>query len=413
MQTIVMFEDAGTFDLLPLVYWRTVFELRCGRKTLLDRLADSLGRPVGGLWTRDWIATVAGERFQLPVNGGIEPGTVLVNGRAVLGKRIKFASAPYVGRQDGQVVYIACDAALAERLTPEVMVDADRQAQLLSDVPQGPVETGQAELVNHLWDLVDRNADQLLADWVSEDRALEGKVSSSALLLEPDSIHIGQRAHVEATAVIDAQEGPVYIGEGARIRPHAYLVGPVYVGPGSVVHPFSHIYGGTTIGPMCKVAGEIDGCIITGYSNKQHDGFLGHAYVGGWVNIGAGTANSDLKNTYGPVRVHQRGREIDTGMTFFGSIIGDHVKTGIQQIVPTGAVIGFASMVAASQTLPKFVPSFSWLTDAGRSEGDVERLLATAQRVMSRRNVTCSEAEGELFREIARRAPQYESAAPS
>ncbi len=113
------------------------------------------------------------------------------------------------------------------------------------------------------------------------------------------------------------------------------------------------------------------------------------------------------------MRVRPRGREIDTGLTFFGSIIADHVKTGIQQILPTGAVIGFAAMVAASHTLPTFVPSFSWLTDAGRSDGDVERLLATAQRVMSRRNVTCSEAEADLFREIARRAPQYESAAPS
>ena len=356
---------------------------------------------------------MAAERFQLPVNAPIEPGTVLVNGRALLGPRIEFAAPPYVGRQDGQIVYISCDAALAERLTPEALLDADRQEQLLSGVPQGPVDSGQAGMVNHLWDLVSRNADQLLADWSSEDRALEGKVSSSALLLEPDSIHIGQRALVEATAVIDAQEGPVYIGEGARIRPHAYLVGPVYIGPGSVVHPFSYIHGGTTIGPMCKVAGEIDGCIITGYSNKQHDGFLGHSYVGGWVNIGAGTANSDLKNTYGPVRVRPRGREIDTGLTFFGSIIADHVKTGIQQILPTGAVIGFASMVATGQTLPKFVPSFSWLTDAGRTDGDVERLLATAQLVMSRRNVTCSEAEAELFRETARRAPQYESADPS
>ncbi|MHC4093362.1 MAG: hypothetical protein ACYSVY_24340, partial [Planctomycetota bacterium] len=200
--------------------------------------------------------------------------------------------------------------------------------------------------------------------------------------------------------------------EGARICPHAYVAGPAYIGPGSTVNPQAYIHGGTSIGPICRVGGEIDGCIITGYSNKQHDGFLGHSYVGSWVNLGAGTVNSDLKNTYGPVRVSLNGRQVDTGLTFFGSIIADHVKTGIQQTLPTGAVIGFGSMAACSRILPKFVPSFSWLTDAGLTEAAANRMLATARKVMLRRDVTCSEAEATLFLEVVRRAQQYETAEP-
>lgn len=198
-------------------------------------------------------------------------------------------------------------------------------------------------------------------------------------------------------------------GRGARIGPQTHIAGPAYIGPGTIVNPRCHIHGGTTIGPLCKVGGEIDACIIAGYSNKQHDGFLGHSYVGSWVNLGAGTVNSDLKNTYGSVRVPVNGREVDTGLTFFGSVIGDHVKLGIGQTLATGASIGFAAMAACSRMLPKFVPSFSWLTDAGRAEGDPERLLATARRAMQRRDVTCGQTEAQLFLGLARTAREWES----
>ena len=406
MRSIVLFEDGGFSRLLPLVYWRTVFGLRSGRKTLLDGFARCLGEPVAGLWARDWVSAVAAQRYQLPVNAPVEANTLLINGRCRPRPRMEFRPAPFVGTSGDQIVYVACDEDLARRLRPADLLDAKRSAGLLASVEHGPVEV---TMIDYLWDLVASNAEELAADWSGEDRAMEGRVSSSAMLLEADSIHIGPRAVVEPTAVIDAQQGPVYIGEGVLIRPQAYVAGPAYIGPGSIVNPHSYIHGGTTIGPMCKVGGEIDGCIICGYSNKQHDGFLGHAYVGSWVNLGAGTINSDLKNTYGPVRVTVNGREMETGLTFFGSIIADHVKTGIQQTLPTGAVIGFGAMVARSGIIPKVVPSFAWLVDAGLTRGDPGRLLSTARRVMQRRDVTCGEAEAALFLEIARRAEQYEA----
>jgi len=405
MPFIALFEDAEFVNLLPLVYGRTVFELRCGRKTLLDRLARSLGQPVSALWTRDWLAAVATERLQLPVNVPAAEGTLLVNARALVPSRMTFQRPPFAGTRDGQIVYIACDAELGRRLRPEDLLSPERRAGLLERIPHAPVDV---PMVNYLWDLVTHNAEHLAADWTGEDRGLEGRVSSSAVLIEPDSIHVGQRAVVEPTAVLDAQNGPIYVSEQSRIAPHAYVGGPAYIGPGSVVHPHSYIHGGTTLGAMCKVGGEIDNCIITGYSNKQHDGFLGHSYVGGWVNLGAGTANSDLKNTYGTVRVSLNAREVDTGLRFFGAVIGDHVKTGIGTMLPTGAVVGFGSMAACSRIVPKFVPSFSWLTDEGWAAADVERLLATARQVMQRRDVTCSPAEEALFREVSRRAPQCE-----
>ncbi|MFQ5489183.1 MAG: putative sugar nucleotidyl transferase, partial [Phycisphaerae bacterium] len=407
---MVLFEDAGYRGLLPLTYWRTVFGLRCGRKTLMDRAAMQLNCAVSGLWTRDWQAAVSAERFLVPVNQPVEAGAVLVNGRWLAQGPVEFAPGPFVGTSGGQIAYISCDAALASRIGPQDLLDVERARTLLESVAHGEVA---AKLIDRPWDLISSNAQALKADWQPDDRGREGKVSSSALMLEPDHIFIGPDAEVEPTAVMDATGGPIYVSQGARIRPHAYVEGPAYIGPGSVVHPHSHIRGGTTLGPMCKVGGEIDACIFAGYSNKQHHGFLGHAYVGSWVNLGAGTVNSDLKNTYGPVRAALPDGEIDTGAIFYGAVIADHVKTGIQQNIPTGASIGFGAMAAVGRVLPKFVPSFSWMTEAGHSQGDPERLLSTARKMMERRDVTCSEATTELFREIARRAPAYESRTPN
>ncbi|MHC4064609.1 MAG: putative sugar nucleotidyl transferase, partial [Planctomycetota bacterium] len=247
MRSIILFEDSGFVNLLPLVYWRTVFELRCGRKTLLDHVAGNLGAAVSGLWTRDWLAAVTAERFQLPVNAPAQADTLLINGRGLLGGRIDFRPAPFVGTCGDHVAYIACDADLARRVTPQDLLDAERCEGLLASVEHGPAEV---TMVSHLWDLVTHNAEQLTAEWSATDRGMEGRISSSAVLIEADSIHVGQRAVVEPTAVIDAQEGPVYIGEGARICPHAYVAGPAYIGPGSTVNPQAYIHGGTSIGPI-------------------------------------------------------------------------------------------------------------------------------------------------------------------
>jgi len=201
----------------------------------------------------------------------------------------------------------------------------------------------------------------------------------------------------------------VVIGEGATIQPHACVCGPAYVGPASVVFPYSHIHGGTSIGPVCKVGGEVDSCVFQGYSNKAHGGFLGHAYIGSWVNIGAETTNSNLKNTYSTVRVPINGQDIDTGLMFFGCVISDHVKTGIQQAIPTGAVIGFASNVAGSRILPPFIRSFTWLTDRGFEDGDAARLARTAAKAMERRRMSLTAAEARLFEKLPEIVDYFES----
>jgi UDP-N-acetylglucosamine diphosphorylase/glucosamine-1-phosphate N-acetyltransferase len=407
----VLFEDSRHSDLNPLVYWRSVFELRCGRKTFLDRAAHVMQSPINGLWVRDEVAKVASERFQLPVNQAIRDGTLLLNGRLLADRSLQLdwdGKATRIATCDGEIAYVCCGLDAGGRFTPQVFHDQAAMAKLLGAFP---TVKSEATLVRYPWDLVRKNASMLESDWSSEDGAKTGTISSSAHLIDPDNIHVGEMTVVDPGACLDAREGPIYISDHCRIHPNAHIAGPAYIGPGSVVKPFSQIHGGTTLGPMCKVGGEIDGTIIGGYTNKQHAGFLGHSYVGSWVNIGAGTSNSDLKNTYGTVRAISNGQEFDTGTMFYGAVIGDHAKIGIQEAIPTGASIGFAAVTATAGMLPKFVPSFSWLVDGTQTTGDPKRLAETVQIMMRRRNVDCTEADVALFISAAETAKRYESQA--
>jgi len=173
------------------------------------------------------------------------------------------------------------------------------------------------------------------------------------------------------------------------------------------VQPGAVLREDTFIGPRCKVGGEIEASIIQGFSNKQHDGFLGHSYVGCWVNIAADCVNSDLKNTYGSVRVPINGIEVDSGETFVGLLLGDHSKTGINVAFPTGAVVGFCANVLAPRS-PKFAPSFSWIDADTIQPYDTQRGLEVARKVLARRDQELSPAAEQVFLDVAQRARAIE-----
>jgi UDP-N-acetylglucosamine diphosphorylase/glucosamine-1-phosphate N-acetyltransferase len=261
-------------------------------------------------------------------------------------------------------------------------------------------------LIQYPWDLIRCLSNRLVIDCAEPcSRDLDDKSIHPCAHLEGDqSIHIAPTARIGPSTVLDATAGPILIDDNTVVSPHVLIEGPAYIGPYSRINPHAHLHGGVAIGPHCKVGGEIDACIFHSYSNKQHAGFLGHAYVGSWVNLGAGTTNSDLKNTYGPIRASHRGTECDTGMQFFGATIADHVKTGINQSIPTGASFEFAAMIATSSMAPKHIPPASWLTPNSQTTGDPDRLLATAKKMAARRNVNFSPDEETLFKLRCRQA---------
>ncbi|OPX32048.1 hypothetical protein B1H10_08075 [candidate division KSB1 bacterium 4484_188] len=230
-------------------------------------------------------------------------------------------------------------------------------------------------------------------------------------MLGKENVHIAAGARVMPGVVLNAESGPIYIDQGAVVMPNAVLEGPLYLGKKSRIKIGAKIYQDTTIGPVCKVGGEVEGSIIHSYSNKQHDGFLGHSYLAEWVNIGADTNNSDLKNTYGEITVFLNGSPVKTGKRFVGLIMGDHSKTGINTMLNTGTIVGVNCNVYGAGFPPKFIPSFSMGGSSGFREYNFEKALEVAEIVMSRRQVKFSEKHKNMFRAARELAYQVENRA--
>jgi UDP-N-acetylglucosamine diphosphorylase / glucose-1-phosphate thymidylyltransferase / UDP-N-acetylgalactosamine diphosphorylase / glucosamine-1-phosphate N-acetyltransferase / galactosamine-1-phosphate N-acetyltransferase len=403
---IGLFEDAGFSRLLPLTWLRAGFELRCGRDRLVDKVRTHLGR-VARVWVREALREPLDERFPLDTP---EPGQgwCIVNARALVTGDVALPAPGMAWCHDGELVAAGVTAEEVERVSLETFQNAEALAAWLASFR---VESPPAvvRLVTYPWDLVLANEAELRRQ-CRAGGIREGHIYDGAHLVHQTQIHIGSEARIKPGAVLDAEDGPIHIERDALIQANAVLEGPCYIGAGSVVRPGAAIRAGTTIGPVCKVGGEIEGSIIHGHTNKQHDGFLGHSYVGEWVNLGAGTINSDLKNTYGTIRVSLNGQGVESGQHFLGAFIGDHSKTGIGTILPTGCVIGIAANVFKSGGVPKFVPSFAWLTDAGMTSYRVDKAIQIARTVMGRRDMELTPTEEQLLRETAATAREVEAA---
>ena len=429
--SILIYEDAGWRNFLPLVYMRATFQLRCGMFTLVDRILSQvstdeekrlLAKSVGsetplsdkqsqwsgrvGLWCRSALADLVEERTGIEVNRPrAENQTLLLSGRGI------WKSLPATGDDKSSWVGVCGDDAsiaciwlrddFQQTISPQDLLDETRIRMLIGDLPRRDV-SDCVELCKWPWDIVNANAKMLGKDgnesWIGLGQHL-GRVDTGAHLLNPSNVHLGNGSRVMPCVVIDAEQGPVWIGEDVTIFPNTYIQGPAFIGDGSVLQPSAVVRGGNTLGPVCKVGGEIEGSIIQSYSNKQHDGFLGHSYLGSWINIAADCVNSDLKNTYGSVRVEINGQTIDTGETFVGMFVGDYSKAGINVSFPTGSVVGFCSNVFAPRS-PKFVPSFAWINGDDFQRYDAEKGLDLARKVMARRKRVLSEAEEKVFRNV-------------
>jgi len=320
---------------------------------------------------------------------------------------------PWVGTVGGAIACVAVDEELAGNLTPEALLNEVRSEALLAGVPRVDV-SDDVTLIGYPWDLVAHNDDLLRADWADRapGRRALGEVGPGSHLLG-DDIHIGAGTQVKPCVVIDATAGPVWIGENCTIQPHSFIEGPCFLGDRTLIQPGAVVHEGCTVGHVCKIGGELEASIFHPYSNKQHDGFLGHAVVGSFVNVAADVVASDLKNTYGQIRVPINGREVDSGRMFVGPTIGDHSKVGINVSFPTGAVMGFCSSVVGPAA-PKFTPSFAWIDATGGEvrvdRYDAARGLAIAKTVMARRKLTMSPAEEAAFLDVRTRALASEHA---
>ncbi len=259
-----------------------------------------------------------------------------------------------------------------------------------------------ADFINYPWDLVHRNTTEIVADvkLLKLKPFLQIKYFPGMLMVNRSSVFVGKGCKIKPGVVLDAEEGPVVIDDGAIVMANATIIGPAYIGKNAIIKAGAKIYGGTTICAKCKIGGEVEGSVFLPHSNKQHDGFIGHSYICEWVNLGAGTSNSDLKNNYSNVKMFNDGAVVDTGSLFMGLVIGDHSKSAINTSFNTGTVVGVFSNLFGAGFMPKNVPSFSWGGTGDMNEHSVEKAIATAKTVMDRRKVQLSKDYEKRIREI-------------
>jgi glucose-1-phosphate thymidylyltransferase len=210
-----------------------------------------------------------------------------------------------------------------------------------------------------------------------------------------NQIYIDKTAKIQQFVSLQADEGPIIIDKGAVVRSFSIIEGPSYIGKNSLIDS-AKIRGGSTIKDVCKVGGEVEASVIESYSNKHHEGFLGHSYVGSWVNIGAMATTSDLKNNYGNIRIQIEDETLDTGTNKFGSIICDYSKIGIGLMLSTGTVISEgSSLFLDGKELPKFVKPFSW---GSEGQYEINRFIEDTRKIMTRRKASLSENQEKFLR---------------
>ncbi len=388
----------------PVALCRPIWELRCGMTSLGEKLIAKVGaRDVAG-FLPEYMADVCREQTDWPINSAASlagEDLLLVNAR------VKAESFAIESTGPSQIAFDDNGDCLFARIAKQDL------GKLVTDSIDGLIESarealpkyeGEIATWNYSWDLILSNPEQLTKDFAAAGRSgVDGHVEEPmAIRGSRGDVYIGKDARLHPMVVIDAEHGPVYIDEGAEIHPFTRIEGPCYIGKKSILLG-AKCREGNSIGPMCRVGGEVEESIIQGYSNKYHDGFLGHAYVGQWVNLGAQTTNSDLKNDYSDVSVMLDGKNpIDTGSRKVGSLIGDHTKTSIGTLFNTGSYVGAMALISATgKPLPKFIPSFAWFLEGVVTKGFGKgKLFDTAKTAMGRRGCEWTPAQEAMWEEI-------------
>lgn len=453
--SLILFEDHSAQGFRPLSWSVPVYELPSGlfhlrerlellaadhpvaRRVLLPRgfLQELQDRALPTGWTSGFEAArqaaALGERVLLISSRWSGRGASLLD-------LLQAASRDFVSRDQDGLVAAACDAATAATLL-ESWNQWDQTCTRTQawTLPTTPVPTWLPEIDGvefeplswrRLWDRIPGIGEAVVEDlrlvidagrpysrsvfgvtdtgdapgtWRRPIRLAQlTDVPAGVSILGEHGVWIGEDSLLDPSVVLDAREGPIVLESDVTIRSHVLLVGPLAVGIGSTVKAGARIGGETAIGPVCRINGEVAESQILAFANKQHAGFLGHAVLGSWVNLGADTTNSDLKNNYGLIQVNAGLGPEPTGTRFLGLMMAEHGKSAIGTTFNTATTVGFSANVFAAGFPRACIGNFSWGDGRGKIT-DVERAIETARIVMSRRGVELTPAHEDLFRRLA------------
>lgn len=402
---ICIFEDINFSNLEPLVFSRPVYDLLCGTSTLKEKILRNYPKAKFSLHCRPYLEELI--KIQNPgvaVNQISDNECLFINGRIIASDNLG-EDLPLIPTENK--VFVNGETVVAAYLSNDKLKKKkDHIADLfsISDFEGLPAKIIDVKCANFVWDLMNLNGEEIKNEaylfFESSRENFVNKVHQSVNMVKKENIFIGKDVNIKPGVVLDASIGPIIIENGVEIFPNAVIEGPFYIGESSKIKSCATIYENVSIGKVCKVGGEVEQSVFMPYSNKQHAGFIGHAYIGSWVNLGADTNNSDLKNNYSPVKAKLAGREIDTKMQFLGLMIGDHSKSSINTMFNTGTVVGFSCNIFGTGFPDKYVPSFCWGGSDSMVTYNLDKCMETAKTVMARRKIDFTKADEQVFKAV-------------
>lgn len=388
----ILFDDSNRKDLLPLTFTKPVAALRIGILTIQEKWEKRLNTKCSFI-TEPYLSEKYSTQYassNIYINGSICPNEAIIEAIKEL--------------REGDALY-----------ANEILIAYSSDATLSSLNSNDTLNANKKNFnhpfiqVNFPWDIFSKNGAAIKEDFDFLTAGRTSKdISKTNTIIGAENIFVEDGASIEAS-ILNGNEGPIYIGKEAEIMEGSIVRGPLALCDHGVLKLGTKIYGPTTVGPHSKVGGEVNNSVISGFSNKGHDGFLGNSVIGEWCNLGADTNTSNLKNNYANVRLwnYNSGRFADTGLQFCGLIMGDHSKCGINTMFNTGTVVGVSANIYGSGFPRNFIPSYAWGGASGQVTYKLNKVFEVAEIVMSRRGIELDQVDKDILTHIAQETQVY------
>ena len=393
---LCFFEDSKVDNFKPLNLTRPTCDLRIGSLTIQQKWENDLEL------TTDYIACPEHvQKIFNPDNLNPNDSQLWINSRLIPSSDV----IDTLSNSTVNTVFIQDETVISAHLNHEDSVAFIKEQDNLKHDKFQVIEINDLSMINNLWDLLTFNSSEIENDIARLALKNISTFTHTPVFQSstPEHIYIGKDVKIEAGVVLIADEGPIVIRDGAKILAGSLIRGPVSIGENATINMGAKIYGNTSIGTYCKIGGEVNSSIFHSYSNKGHDGFVGHSLIGQWVNLGADTNTSNLKNNYSHVRIanFETGEMINTGQQFFGSALGDHCKTAINTQLNTGTVAGVSCNIISNGFPPSYMKSFSWLGRDKVYDFKLDKALEVMRVMMKRRDIELTDDYIEMMKHIS------------